>query len=101
MECAIRRSCALKISIAATNPCHLWPLAREISAAGALGTYYSGYPAWKLDGGDSVSIRTHSLRTNVVYGLLKYVPNALRPGAKHLFRWQDHGFDRWTGAHLE
>jgi glycosyltransferase involved in cell wall biosynthesis len=46
-------------------------------------------------------VRAHSLRTNIVYGLLKFVPERWRPESKKLFRWQDHGFDRWTGAHLE
>jgi hypothetical protein len=61
----------LKISIAATNPCHLWPMARELASAGALGCYYSGYPLWKLQPPDGMEVRTHSLRTNIVYGLLK------------------------------
>jgi hypothetical protein len=48
-----------------------------------------------------VKIRTHSFRTNVVYGLLKFVPEKFRPSSRALFVWQDRGFDRWTGAHLE
>ena len=90
----------MKISIAATNPCHLHPLAVAVARLDALGCYYSGYPRWKLAGPDALAIRTHSLRTNVVYGLLKYVPEHLRPPSRALFRWQDHGFDRWVGAHL-
>jgi len=90
----------MKISIAATNPCHLYPLARELAEAGALGCYYSGYPAWKLTNAGELPVRTHSLRTNIVYGLLKFVPERWRPGSRRLFRWQDHGFDRWVGAHL-
>ena len=91
----------MKISIAATNPCHLYPLAVELARLDALGCYYSGYPRWKLADSDALPIRTHSLRTNVVYGLLKYVPERLRPGSRNLFLWQDHGFDRWVGRHLE
>ncbi|MEQ1862053.1 MAG: hypothetical protein ABMA13_19210, partial [Chthoniobacteraceae bacterium] len=91
----------MKISISATNPCHLWPLARELAAAGALGCYYSGYPAWKLGGAADVNVRTHSLRTNFVYGLLKFAPAWLRPPSRSLFAWQDRGFDRWVGGHLE
>jgi glycosyltransferase involved in cell wall biosynthesis len=91
----------MKISIAATNPCHLYPLAVELARHGALGCYYSGYPAWKLGDTTGVALRTHSLRTNIVYGLLKFLPEGWRPESKRLFRWQDHGFDRWTGAHLE
>ncbi len=91
----------MNISIAATNPCHLWPLARELAAAGALGCYYSGYPAWKLGRADHVPLRVHSFRTNVVYGLLKFVPERFRPNGRSLFLWQDHGFDRWVGEHLD
>ncbi len=91
----------MKISISATNPCHLYPMALELASHGALGSYYSGYPAWKLGDTSGLSVRTHSLRTNIVYGLLKFVPEKWRPESKKLFRWQDDGFDRWTGAHLE
>ena len=75
----------------------------ELRAPDALGRYYSGYPAWKL-GADAerCRIRTHSLRTNVVYGLLKFVAGEAPPQfAQRSFCWQDHGFDRWVGAHLE
>ena len=90
----------MKISFAATNPCHLFPLARALAKLGALGGYYSGYPAWKLRAAEGMHIRTHSLRTNVVYGLLKYAPARLRPSARALFLWQDRGFDAWAGRHL-
>jgi glycosyltransferase involved in cell wall biosynthesis len=101
MERKIRSRRAMRISISATNPCHLFPVAAELATRGALGSYYSGYPAWKLGAPASLSLRTHSLRTNVVYGLLKFLPEGWRPPSKSLFRWQDHGFDRWVGAHLE
>ncbi|MDR3406408.1 MAG: glycosyltransferase family 4 protein [Chthoniobacter sp.] len=91
----------MKISIAATNPCHLYPMALELAQRAAVGCYYSGYPAWKLGDPGSLPLRTHSLRTNIVYGLLKFVPEGWRPESQKLFRWQDDGFDRWTGAHLE
>ena len=92
----------MKISLAATNPCHVFPLAVELARAGALGSYYSGYPAWKLgEDARALRVRAHSLRTNIVYGLLKYAPEKLRPSSRRLFLWQDAGFDRWTGAHLE
>ena len=91
----------MKISISATNPCHLFAMAEALSTRGALGAYYSGYPAWKLGAPPSLPLRTHSLRTNIVYGLLKFLPEGWRPPSKTLFRWQDHGFDRWVGAHLE
>jgi glycosyltransferase involved in cell wall biosynthesis len=90
----------MKISISATNPCHLFPFAAELATRQALGCYYSGYPAWKLGAPPNLSLRTHSLRTNIVYALLKFLPEGWRPPAKSLFRWQDHGFDRWVGAHL-
>ena len=92
---------AMKISISATNPCHMWPTAQAVAHEGALGLYYSGYPAWKFQGANPELLRCHSLRTNVVYALLKYVPEWLRPASRRLFLWQDEGFDRWVGAHLE
>ncbi len=91
----------MTISLSATNPCHLWPLARALAAEGALGHYYSGYPAWKLGDADPAHLRCHSLQTNIVYGLLKYAPESLRPSSRQLFMWQDHGFDRWVGRHIE
>ena len=91
----------MKISFAATNPCHVYPFAQELAKVGALGAYYSGYPAWKLPGSNALPLRVHSLRTNVVYGLLKYLPERFRPSSRSLFLWQDRGFDRWTGAHLK
>jgi glycosyltransferase involved in cell wall biosynthesis len=90
----------MKISISATNPCHLYPMAIELARLGALGCYYSGYPRWKLRDTDGVAICTHSLRTNVVYGLHKFVPARFRPSSRRLFLWQDRGFDRWAGCHL-
>ena len=91
----------MKISFSATNPCHMWPTAQAVHAEGALGHYYSGYPAWKLSAPAHVPVHCHSLRTNVVYGLLKYAPDWLRPSSRRLFLWQDHGFDRWVGRHLD
>ena len=91
----------MKISIAATNPCHLFPLALELARADALGCYYSGYPAWKLAAPPGLPVRTHSVRTTLVYGALKVLPAWLRPGPRSLFLWQDHGFDAWVGRHLD
>jgi glycosyltransferase involved in cell wall biosynthesis len=79
----------------------MWPTARAIAQEGALGHYYSGYPAWKIAGANAAQLRCSSFRTNIVYGLLKYAPAALRPNARRLFAWQDRGFDRWVGMHLE
>ncbi len=89
------------ISFSATNPCHMWPTAQAVAREGVAGLYYSGYPAWKIADADRARLRCSSFRTNVVYALLKYAPAALRPSARRLFLWQDHGFDRWVGAHLE
>lgn len=89
----------MKISISATNPCHLYPLALELMKAGALGCYYSGYPRWKLAPPENMPVKTHSLRTTLIYGALK-LPHQLRPGARSLFLWQDHGFDAWVGQSL-
>ncbi len=91
----------MKISITATNPCHLYPLAVELARLDGLGCYYSGYPSWKLAGSDGMTIRTHSLRTSVVYGLMKFVPARFRPSSRRLFLWQDRGFDAWVGRHLD
>ena len=91
----------MKISFAATNPCHIYPFALELAKVDVLGIFYSGYPAWKLAGLNEYQLRTHSLRTNLVYGLLKYVPEPMRPSSRRLFLWQDRGFDRWGGNHLE
>lgn len=90
----------MKIAISATNPCHLYPLALEWTKLGKLDRYYSGYPEWKLNPPDDFPIRTHSLRTTIVYALLKFLPESLRPGNRELFLWQDHGFDAWVGRHL-
>ena len=79
----------------------MFPLARSVAARGSLGCYYSGYPRWKLGDAAGMAIRTHCLRTNVVYGLLKFVPERFRPGSRSLFLWQDRGFDRWVGLHLQ
>lgn len=76
-------------------------MARELASAGRLGCYYSGYPVWKLRPPEGMPVRTHCLRTNVVYGLLKFAPERLRPSSRKLFLWQDHGFDRWVGEHLD
>jgi glycosyltransferase involved in cell wall biosynthesis len=91
---------AMNISIAATNPCHLYPLALELHQLSALGCYYSGYPEWKLAPPPGLPVRTHSFRTTVVYGALKYIPAVLRPSPRSLFLWQDHGFDAWVGRAL-
>jgi len=94
------REAGMKISIAATNPCHLYPLALELARAEALGCYYSGYPAWKLGAPAGFPVRTHSFRTTLIYAALKYLPERLMPAPRSLFLWQDHGFDAWVGRRL-
>lgn len=91
----------MKISISATNPCHLHPLARELEASGHLGCYYSGYPRWRLPGSETMPIRTHSFRTLVVYALRKFIRPRFRPADRTLFLWQDKAFDRWVATRLE
>jgi len=87
-------------SISATNPCHLYPFAQELAQQDALDCYYSGYPAWKLPAAEKLPLATHTWRTNIVYGLLKFAPAWARPEPKRLFTWQDRGFDAWVGRHL-
>lgn len=75
-------------------------MARALAAKGALAAYLSGYPKWRLAGSEGVPVRSHSGRTLVTYGLLKFVKHGLRPADHRLFRWQDAGFDRWVSRHL-
>ncbi len=76
-------------------------MAEELHRMGALGTYYSGYPAWKLGGSSNLSVRSHSFRTLVTYAMLGRVPERFRPSHQTLFRWQDDGFDRWVSKVLQ
>ena len=89
----------MKISFAATNPCHLFPFAKEFHASGHLETYYSGYPRWKLKAPGSMPITSFPIRTLITYGLLR-LPSALRPKDRNLFHWQDHHFDIKTARAL-
>lgn len=90
----------MRLSFAATNPCHVYDLARELSLKEIDVTYYSGYPKWKLQHPRSLHIKEHSIRTLITYGLLK-VPYALRPSDPALFKWQDTHFDQWVSKNLE
>lgn len=85
------------ISVSATNPCHLYDLAKALHARQALGRYYSGYPGWKLQPPPEFPLVARSSRTLVTYGCLR-LPAGLRPPAHRLFRWQDQGFDRAVAA---
>ncbi|MBW0001645.1 MAG: glycosyltransferase family 4 protein [Verrucomicrobia bacterium] len=87
------------LAFAATNPCHLYPLAQATTALGVHTTFYSGYPAWRLEEPHPTRLRTHSLRTVVTYGLLR-IPERFRPRARTLFVWQDRHFDRWVAGAL-
>jgi len=87
----------LRIAISATNPCHLWDLARELTKNGTEVDYYSGYPKWRLPHASSTTgepqVHCSSARTLATYGLLR-VPERYRPANDRLFKWQDEGFDR-------
>jgi len=84
----------MKISMAATNPCHVWEMARELAGLGALERYFSGYPNWRLSDSEGVPVCSFSARTLVVYGARRLLPEHLRPKDRRLFRWQDWAFDR-------
>ncbi len=87
-------------NISATNPCHLYEMARELNRRGLLNSYFSGYPRWKLQGSQGMSIQTYSTRTLMVYSLLKVIPERYRFSNRTLFRWQDVAFDRAVASRL-
>ena len=91
---------APKFIISATNPCHLYEMARELHSLDRLGRYYSGYPIWKLKGSEQMPIQSYSTRTLLVYGLLKIVPERYRFSNRSLFRWQDLAFDHAVSLSL-
>jgi len=86
-------------SFAATNPCHVYDLALALFAEDALGTYYSGYPGWRLKPPAGFPLVTHSGRTLVTY-LMQRFPEWLRIRDDVMFRWQDRGFDRGIARRL-
>ncbi|NBD37233.1 MAG: glycosyltransferase [Verrucomicrobia bacterium] len=86
-------------SFAATNPCHVYDLALALGEMGALGTYLSGYPRWRLRPPAGFPLRSRSWRTLVTYGLQRF-PEFLRPADDAVFRWQDRGFDKAASALL-
>jgi hypothetical protein len=90
----------MKHSFAATNPCHVYDLALALFEKEALGTYYSGYPNWRLKAPAGFPIRVRSGRTVLTYGLQRF-PEWLRPDDDHMFRWQDSGFDKAVSCILE
>lgn len=90
----------MKISFAATNPCHLYDLALALHKRRALGTYHSGYPRWRLKPPADFPLTESSWRTLITYTLLR-VPEAFRPNHTRLFRWQDKGFDADAAAKLQ
>ncbi len=91
----------MKISFAATNPCHVYEMAQALHRRDALGVYYSGYPRWRLRDPGDLPIRAHSGRTLVTYASLRFIAPRFRPANRSLFLWQDRGFDRWAGRELE
>jgi glycosyltransferase involved in cell wall biosynthesis len=86
-------------SFAATNPCHVYDLARALYSLGYLGAFHSGYPRWRLEPPAGFPIKIHSYRTLMTYGLQR-LPEWLRPEDARVFRWQDEGFDRLAAVHL-
>ncbi len=76
-------------------------MAVELHRRGSLGTYYSGYPGWKLSSVSDMPVRCHSFRTLVTYALHGHIPERLRPSNRQLFRWQDEGFDHWVAKVLK
>ncbi len=88
------------IGISATNPCHLYDMARALHARAALGTYHSGYPRWRLRPPPGMKLRTHTWRTVTTYAWRR-LPTRLRPADHRLFRWQDDGFDRAVARDLQ
>jgi glycosyltransferase involved in cell wall biosynthesis len=89
----------LNLGFSATNPCHLYEIARAVEGAGKSVVFYSGYPSWKLAKPLPTKLHTDSFRTCVVYGLLR-LPERFRPKSRSLFRWQDRAFDRWVAKKL-
>lgn len=86
-------------ALAATNPCHVWDLKRALHGLGVGGTYYSGYPAWRLHPPPGMEFVSASTRTLITYGLMR-VPERWRPDSMRLFLWQDEGFDRAISKRL-
>ncbi len=91
----------MRISFAATDPCHMWPTARAVAQEGALGVYYSAYPARKIADAGDARLRCSSLRTAVAEGFESLLPEMLQPVLRPLFRWRDRGFARWVSTRLE
>jgi glycosyltransferase involved in cell wall biosynthesis len=87
------------LAFAATNPCHLYPLAQAASSLSRNVTFYSGYPKLRLSRPYPTHLHTHSARVLVTYGLLR-LPERFRPRSRTLFLWQDREFDRWVGEKL-
>ncbi len=88
------------IAIAATNPCHVYHLAKELHRVSELHAYYSGYPGWKLPESVGMPLVSFPLRTLSTYAMLRYVPSAWRPKDHHLFQWQDEHFDHSVAKNL-
>lgn len=87
-------------SFAATNPCHVYDLALALWKSEKLGSYYSGYPRWRLASPDGFPIKSRSFRTLVTYGFQR-LPEWARPDDSAMFRWQDQGFDRAVARILD
>jgi glycosyltransferase involved in cell wall biosynthesis len=89
----------LNLAFAATNPCHLYPLAQALGALAKNVSYFSGYPKWKLRPPYPGDLHTHSFRTVMTYALLR-LPEKYRFANRTLFLWQDQAFDGWVAGQL-
>jgi glycosyltransferase involved in cell wall biosynthesis len=90
----------MKISFSATNPCHIYDQALGVHERGALGTFYCGYPRWRLKAPGAMPVVSLPWRTMVTYGLQR-LPEWARPPDHPVFRWQDRGFDRAVSRILD
>ena len=90
----------MKHSFAATNPCHVYDMALALWEKEALGSYFSGYPRWRLKPPTGFPIRTRVSRTLITYGMQR-LPESLRINDDRMFRWQDAGFDRAVSKSLD
>jgi glycosyltransferase involved in cell wall biosynthesis len=82
----------MKISLSATNPCHIYDQALGLHELGHLGILYNGYPQWKLSPPEGMHVKGAYWRTVLTYGIQR-LPSWARRLDDGLFRWQDIGFD--------
>lgn len=89
-----------KYIFTATNPCHIYHLARACAQRVPV-LYMSGYPQWRLNAVPSrMEVVSFSWRTLLTYFLVLKVPGTIRPDDARLYRWQDKHFDHSVAKHL-